>query len=133
MMAADLAPGLMRVKCGVPAALDPPVLRWNHPAAQDGNVRDAWNALLVEATRRAQAGLKRLQADDGVVRIVGNDAHPGAVALARHAVQRAGLSRVVELRQGDCADWSPGAIGAMTTTMRRRRRWWWRTPLGACG
>jgi len=29
MMAADLAPGLMRLKCGVPASLDPPILRRN--------------------------------------------------------------------------------------------------------
>jgi len=105
MMAADIAPGLMRIKCGVPSSRDPPVVRWNFGANE--NAPELWNQLLMDATQRAKAGLRQLKDSNRRVRIIGSDVHGGAVELARRAVQQAGLAQVVELRQGDCVHWTP--------------------------
>lgn len=104
MITADLAPGLMRIRCGVPASLNPPILRWKHDdRSTTANASKAvWNELLMEATTRAKQGLERIK---GRVQIVGNDIHGGAFELADQAVRQAGLSKVVQLHCGDCLNW----------------------------
>jgi 23S rRNA G2445 N2-methylase RlmL len=102
MIAADLAPGLMRLKCGVPASLNPPILRWNHDDISSRDLEAVWNELLTEATTRAKNGLELIK---GKVQIVGNDIHGGAFELADHALRQAGLSKVVQLHCNDCLDW----------------------------
>ena len=55
MMLGDVAPGLMRIKCGVPGSKDPPVLKWKD--SEEDDVTAIWNDLLLDATRRAKQGL----------------------------------------------------------------------------
>uniref|UniRef100_A0A8J9TBQ4 Uncharacterized protein n=1 Tax=Phaeodactylum tricornutum TaxID=2850 RepID=A0A8J9TBQ4_PHATR len=104
MMAVDLAPGLMRIKCGLPGHSMPPVVRWKH----DGDMRvvDEWKALLLDATSRAKSGLRWMQSTD-TVEILGNDIHDGALNLFENALDAAGLRRLVQLEEGDCSDWKP--------------------------
>lgn len=99
MIAADLAPGLMRLKCGVPASLNPPILRWNHDGISAPDLEAVWNELLMEATTRAKKGLESIQ---GRVQIIGNDIHGGAYDLADRALRQAGLSKAVQLHCQDC-------------------------------
>jgi 23S rRNA G2445 N2-methylase RlmL len=116
MMAADLAPGLMRIKCQVPSSHRPPIVRWKHETDNADSVVAQWNHLLKEATTRAQAGLARLAKDN--VRIIGNDMHGGACDLAESALSQAGLSKVVQIHHHNCSDWTPfqGQLEATSDT-----------------
>jgi putative N6-adenine-specific DNA methylase len=105
MMAADLAPGLMRIKCQVPSSYRPPIVRWKHETDTADEVVTQWNDLLKDATTRAQAGLARLARDN--VRIIGNDIHGGACDLAESALSQAGLSKVVQIHRHNCSEWTP--------------------------
>lgn len=106
-IAGDVAPGLMRIKCGLPGHSMPPVVRWK-AAGDDANaVTDIWKRLLVQATARAKQGLQRLQSPNSPIEMIGNDIHPGALDLFEAALHQAGLTNVVQVTEGDCLDWDP--------------------------
>ena len=102
MMAADLAPGLMRIRCGLAGSQSPPVLRWKHDSE---NILQLWRQALLDATKRAKSGLHALAASD--IQIHGNDIHPGALDLFESALDAAGLAHLVQVHEEDCLDWKP--------------------------
>jgi 23S rRNA (guanine2445-N2)-methyltransferase / 23S rRNA (guanine2069-N7)-methyltransferase len=87
MMAADLAPGLIRARFGG-AALKPhqPVL---------------WRDLIEEARKRRDAGLER------DFRLFGQDVDADALRVAASNAKRAGVAGKIEWRTGDLADAKP--------------------------
>jgi len=125
MIAADVAPGLMRIKCGVPGHRVPSVVRWKHSRRNDRDeeedAMETWKLLLNDATAQTKRGLTRLRTslsgDDagGAIRFLGNDAHPGALELFESALARSGLddgtaasrgqSPLFEIHNFDCRDW----------------------------
>jgi len=78
LMAADIAPGLVRRRLGSPGWL--------------GHDLDLWRGLMAEAEARRRVGL------EGLPPVLGYDRDPKAVALAREHVVRAGLEGRVEIR-----------------------------------
>ena len=91
LMAADVAPGLLRAEAEVKPGAAPAFgfLHWNgHDAA-------LWAALLLEARERRSAGIKRLAAARPGVSIRGSDRDQRAVKVARDFVKRAGLHGLV--------------------------------------
>ena len=110
MMAADLAPGLMRIKCGMEGHSMPPVVQWK----SNENIQEIWKEVLVDATRRAKKGIQRLQSSD--TKIIANDIHPGALDLLEESLQQAGLQSVVEIHEGDCQDFIPTAEPCFVVT-----------------
>ena len=87
LMAADIAPGMLRARFGFHG--------WRqHDAA-------CWQALTDDAQRRREAGLRTLPT------IVGFDIDPDAVAMARANVARAGLADHIEVEQRDIAHLTP--------------------------
>lgn len=119
MMACDIAPGLMRMKCNVIGSRTPPIVRWKHPPSflandartgSSDSVEDIWKHVLMDATKRAKDGLKKLATDDPTkrkVNIVGNDIYPNAIQLADDALKMAGLRHIVDLSSIDCKEWKP--------------------------
>mmetsp|Transcript_23470 Transcript_23470/g.65154 ORF Transcript_23470/g.65154 Transcript_23470/m.65154 type:complete len:625 (-) Transcript_23470:104-1978(-) len=106
MMAADIAPGLMRIRCGVPHHSAPPVTRWKSgrdPMEDDANTA-AWKTILLDATQRAREGIRRMKTDNRRIRIRANDIHPRAVDIAESSLEAAGLAGFVELSNEDCYD-----------------------------
>ena len=91
MIAADIAPGLLRDHWGFTGWL-------GHDAA-------AWESLLAEARKRQQAGLERLKAAGNLIR--GSDRDPRTVRAAQDNAQRAGLTRFIRFEQADLADCCP--------------------------
>lgn len=83
LMAGERAPGLLRTTWGFE--------RWL------GHDPNAWDALLVEADDRAEAGLERLPL------IAGSDSDASAIELARACVGRAGLAGRITLAVADVA------------------------------
>jgi putative N6-adenine-specific DNA methylase len=104
MMAADIAPGLMRIKCEGPQA-PPPMLRWKSSAGLD----DVWRELLMESTQRAKTGLQ--WAKNAPLTLLANDVHGGALDICEASLQQAGLLHLVKMSQGDCVSMevSPGS------------------------
>ena len=98
MMAADIAPGLMRIKCSGPQ--QPPILRWKSSRTED--LENVWKELLIEATERAKSGLQWCKTSP--LQMIANDAHAGAIDICESSLQVAGLLHLVELRQGDCVN-----------------------------
>jgi 23S rRNA (guanine2445-N2)-methyltransferase / 23S rRNA (guanine2069-N7)-methyltransferase len=111
MLAADLAPGLMRIKCGMSEFSSPPVLKWK---SDDEDLSQIWRELLLEATQRAKTGLQRLQTSPEI-KIVANDVHSGALDLFEDSLNQAGLQNVVEVQQGDCQDFIPPSNSLVIT------------------
>ena len=105
-IAADIAPGLMRIKTDLPGHRMPPVTRWKSDGGKKGRTAESWRELLVEATTRARGGLQWMQSS-GRIQIIGNDIHPGALDLFESALNQSGLSHVVQVAEGDCLDWKP--------------------------
>lgn len=100
MIAANVPPGLMRIKCGLEGHQVPPVLRW-----KDGqDMMDTWKALLKDSAEEAKEGMQWLSAS-GKLQILSNDIHDGALDICASSLRQAGLSNVVKLRQGDCSEW----------------------------
>jgi 23S rRNA G2445 N2-methylase RlmL len=99
MLLGDVAPGIMRIKCGVPNSKDPPVLKWK---SEEKNVTNIWNKLLLDAASRAKHGLSMLGTRK--VDIVANEVHPGALDLLEDSLYKAGFSHFVKVHQGDCQD-----------------------------
>ena len=93
LMAADVAPGLLRAEAELKPGAAPPFgfLHWRgHDAA-------LWDALLLEARERRAAGIKRLAAARPGVVIRGSDRDQRAVKVARDFVKRAGLHGLVTI------------------------------------
>jgi putative N6-adenine-specific DNA methylase len=95
LMAANIAPGLVSIKCG--GTMRPPVVRWHH--TQD--VMSLWKDMLREATQDAKTGLQVLRESQSC-RFYGNELHPGALQLFQDSLYQAGLSDLVEIQQGNC-------------------------------
>jgi 23S rRNA (guanine2445-N2)-methyltransferase / 23S rRNA (guanine2069-N7)-methyltransferase len=111
MIAADLAPGLMRIKCGVSGHQKPPVLQWK--SSRDENAAEIWRDILVEATERAKEGLRALSSAEKP-RILANDIHEGALDILEASLEQAGLQSCVEVHEDDCRDWDlPSLQGEM--------------------
>ena len=62
---------------------------------------EAWQAVYDDAEQRAAAGAGKCPP------LAGNDRHPGAIAIARTAIERASLTDHIALRQGDIRDYAP--------------------------
>lgn len=106
MMATDIAPGLMRIRCGIPNHSNPPVIRWKPNNQED--VESAWKTVLLDATKRAKAGFKRMRENPSLIEIEGNDIHPRAVEIMETSLETAGLDRFVTLSNMDCYDLEGG-------------------------
>ena len=93
LMAADVAPGLLRAEAEAKPGAAPAFgfLRWRRHDAT------LWMALLAEARERRTAGLKRLAAARPGVAIRGSDRDQRAVKVARDFVKRAGLHGLVTI------------------------------------
>ena len=91
LMAADVAPGLLRAEAEVKPGAAPAFgfLHWN------GHDADLWATLLTEARERRGAGIKQLAAARPGVSIRGSDRDQRAVKVARDFVKRAGLHGLV--------------------------------------
>ena len=100
MMAADIAPGLMRIKCGVSGQSLPPVTRWkdNHV-----DTTQLWKQVLLDATKRAKEGLRFIQ-ETQWIQLYANDIHGGALAILEESLTNAGLTDLVTITQRDCYD-----------------------------
>lgn len=85
MMAADIAPGILRDYYGFSF--------WKQ------HDREAWKRLKADAERRKQAGLSRLPL------ILGGDADPQAVAAARANIAEAGLAEWIQVEERQLLDW----------------------------
>jgi 23S rRNA G2445 N2-methylase RlmL len=99
MMAADIAPALMRIKCGMSGQSLPPVTRWK------GSVDSTrlWKELLLEATSRAKQGIQTVR-ETKWIQIHANDIHGGALDLMEDSLTQAGLSSLVQISNQDCKD-----------------------------
>ena len=93
LMAADVAPGLLRAEAEAKPGAAPAFgfLRWRQHDA------DLWNALLLEARERRGVGIKRLAAARPGMAIRGSDRDERAVKVARDFVKRAGLHGLVAI------------------------------------
>jgi 23S rRNA (guanine2445-N2)-methyltransferase / 23S rRNA (guanine2069-N7)-methyltransferase len=100
LMAADIAPGLLRAELGV---------HWGC-TGWAGHDAAAWDALLTEARTRRAAGLARLGRHGP--RIRGSDQDPRAVRAAQDNAARAGLAGHVRFERRDLADCAPAASEA---------------------
>jgi len=87
LIAGDIAPGLLQAQFGF--------LNWR------GHDEDAWQAELLTARTRAEAGRPRIPP------IRGYDRDPDSVRIARDNVRIAGLQDVVEIRQQALAECAP--------------------------
>ncbi len=72
---------------------------------------DAWEAAKADAARRWARGRATLPPQ-----FFGNDRHPGAVHLARRAIQRAGLEGAIRIEQRDIAAYIPPSRPAFVVT-----------------
>ena len=117
LIAADIAPGLMRIRSHAKREGDfnphqmPPAVRW-----KDSDVEE-WKSLLTEATARAKAGLKWMKSDSATFpgrkncEIYANEFNSRAVDLACACISSAGFSGSIDLNEGDCLDWDLGGEG----------------------
>ncbi len=85
MMAADIAPGLLRLRYGFD--------KWM------GHVPKLWLSVLEEARERRTAGLSAMKST-----IIGYEGLPKIVGRARANLQRAGLSKLVTIQQQELAN-----------------------------
>ena len=122
MMAADVAPGLLRAgledapesaaareAAGAPAF---GFLRWR------GHDATAWAALLQEARERRKAGLSRLKAAAPGQTVRGSDRDPRAVDVAQMCARRAGLAGVVTVARADLREVrAPAATGLVAANL----------------
>ena len=120
LIAADYAPGLMRMRC---YALNrkgnsdekawnphqiPPVVRWK------GADKNQWKSMLKQAKERADRGMTWMVAKNdhdptGVnCAIVINEIYSEACKLASANIQGAGFSNMITVNEGDCIDWDLG-------------------------
>ena len=111
LMAADVAPGLLRAEDEVAG----PVGRSGKKAPAFGFLRwrghdaRAWQALVAEARERRAAGLARMAAARPGVSIRGSDRDAHAVKIANDFARRAGLHGLVAFDVADLAEAAPAA------------------------
>ena len=110
-MAANVAPHVLRLKCGLQPVLAqqyPPITRWKHHI----DIAPLWKDLLVDASASAKKGLNYLrgQDDDRPITFIANDFHPGALDLLHGSLSNAGVDSLVELQETDCRDLAPTSI-----------------------
>jgi 23S rRNA G2445 N2-methylase RlmL len=106
MLATDIAPGLMRIRCGIPNHSNPPVTRWKSNDGED--VNSLWKNVLLAATKRAKTGIQRMRENPSLIQIEGNDIHPRAVDIMESSLEAAGLANFVRLSNMDCYDMDAG-------------------------
>jgi len=106
MLATDIAPGLMRIRCGIPNHSNPPVTRWKSNDGED--VNSLWKSVLLAATKRAKTGIQRMRENPSLIQIEGNDIHPRAVDIMESSLEAAGLANFVSLSNMDCYDMDGG-------------------------
>lgn len=122
LMAADVAPGLMRLvrdstsdgDAAMPGQRMPPVLRWKQTADDEASASTVWKELIVDASERAKRGLAWLRSNRSIA-FLANDNHPGALDLLEYSLKCAdeflpGLSSTFEIHQQDCGDWVPAQL-----------------------
>jgi putative N6-adenine-specific DNA methylase len=100
MMAAGIAPALLRIKCGLPDSSLPPVTRWK----SDVDTVQAWKGILSEASQQAQTGIRWMRNNPDQIKIQANDIHPGALRIMESSLQAAGLRTLVQTSNLDCYD-----------------------------
>ena len=100
MISADIAPGLMRIRCNVPYQKLPPVTRWK----SDLNTKQMWKQVLLDASARAKAGLGWINEDLSRIRLYANDIHPGALEIMESSLDAAGFFNLVRITNMDCFD-----------------------------
>jgi len=118
LIAADIAPGLIRIRSQAKRGRDnfnphqmPPAIRWKDSDAEE------WKYLLTEATNRAKSGLKWMKSDSTTFpgrkncEIYANEFNSRAADLACGCISTAGLSESIKLNEGDCLDWDLGGEG----------------------
>lgn len=105
LMAADVAPGLLRAEAEQKPKSAAPFgfLRWR------GHDAGVWTALVEEARERRSVGLRRLAAARPDVVIRGADRDARAVRVASDMVRRAGLHGLVVIERADLAQAAPPA------------------------
>ena len=103
MIASDIAPALMRIKCGMREHQIPPVVRWKAAYYEDSatSSEQEWKSILLDATKRAKAGIKGAQEK---VQLYGNDIHGGALDILEDSLHQAGLSDLVSISNQNCYD-----------------------------
>jgi putative N6-adenine-specific DNA methylase len=102
MIAADIAPGIMRIRCGLDAHRMPPVTKWK--SNSDRDTVSMWKEVLLDATKRAKNGIHFLNRDPSPIQIIANDIYPGAVDIMESALANAGLQNFVDVFEMDCYD-----------------------------
>jgi 23S rRNA G2445 N2-methylase RlmL len=100
MMAADISPALMRIRCGVPNQSLPPVTRWR----SDIDTTQLWKQVLLGASKRAKNGMQWIREDPSKIRLIANDIHPGALEIMQSSLDSAGLLNLVRITNKDCHD-----------------------------
>ena len=112
LMATDLAPALMRIKCGLQGHSLPPVVRWKEETQpqqdNDGDTTERtclnqWKQILMEATTRAKQGIADVR-NNKWIGFHANDIHGGAVDCMEDSLVQAGLSDLVQVYNEDCYD-----------------------------
>ncbi len=110
LIAADFAPGLMRMK-HYDGESDrnphqvPPIVRWK------GTDKAQWKEMILDARDRASAGMKWMRqpnvhdSKQSNCVIMGNELNERAAALARGNISKAGFADHISIHQGDCCDW----------------------------
>jgi len=120
MIASDLAPGLMRMKCynkiqrespgetkSNPHRL-PPAIRWK------GADTEQWKELIAECEDLACKGLDWMLHENTIYHektnciILANELHSSAVDLALSNIDNAGFSNFISVHEGDCLSWDLG-------------------------
>jgi putative N6-adenine-specific DNA methylase len=120
MMAADIAPALMRIKCGMSGQSLPPVTRWK------GSIDSTrvWKELLLEANQRAKQGIQTVK-ETKWIQIHANDIHGGALDLMEDSLAQAGLSPLVQITNHDCKDLKiPSASSDSSETTTTTPHYW---------
>lgn len=99
MMAADIAPGLMRIRCQIPGQNVPPVTRWK----SELDSLKLWKEILLDASKRAKDGLAWMRSDEPLI-LRANDIHPGAIEILEESAEAAGLLNLIDVSNMDCYD-----------------------------
>ncbi len=100
MVVADIAPGLMRIRCEVPDHSLPPVTRWK----SDIDTSQLWKSILMDAAQRAKNGLQWMRENPNQIVLHANDIHPGALEIMESSLSEAGLTKLVQTTNMDCFD-----------------------------
>ncbi|CAB9517544.1 methyltransferase K/L [Seminavis robusta] len=104
MMTVNFPPGLMRIINHVPGHQVPPVLRWK---GNKDSLMPIWKEMLLGASTTVKKQFAWLSEHDGIINLIGNDIHPGALELVEASLKSAGgLDRLVDLHQNDCQEWN---------------------------